>query len=74
MKIIRVNVVPGAKAEQIQTSIDGSLKVWVRGKPVDGEANRAVIKILANYFEAAPSLIQIKSGHTSRNKLIEVDI
>ncbi|MFA6963568.1 MAG: DUF167 domain-containing protein [Patescibacteria group bacterium] len=74
MKLVNVKVVPGAKAEQIQISIDGSLKVWVRGKPVDGEANRAVIKILAKYFEVAPSLIGIKSGHTSRNKLIEVDI
>jgi len=69
---VSVKVVPGAKAEQIQASVDGGLKVWVRGKPVDGEANKAVIKILAKYFDVAPSLVHIKSGLTSRNKVIEV--
>jgi len=73
MKRIKIKVVPNAKAEQIQTSIDGDLKVWVRGKPVDGEANKAVIKILSKHFDLAPSLICIISGITSRNKVIEIN-
>ena len=70
---INVKVVPAAKVEQIQLSIDSSLKVWVKGKPIDGEANRAVIKILAKYFKVALSSVRIISGLTSRNKVIEVN-
>jgi uncharacterized protein (TIGR00251 family) len=69
---ISVKVIPGAKEDSIQTSIDGNLKVWVRGKPVDGEANRAVITLLSKYFNVPKRSVIIKSGLTSRNKMIEI--
>jgi uncharacterized protein (TIGR00251 family) len=69
---ISVKVIPGAKEDSIQTSIDGNLKVWVKGKPVDGEANRAVITLLAKYYDVPKRNVVIKSGLTSRNKIIEI--
>jgi hypothetical protein len=72
MKRINVKVVPGAKVEQIQESIDESIKVWVKGKPVDGEANSALINLLSKYYKVPKSYVKIISGQKSRNKIIEI--
>lgn len=49
-----------------------NLTVYLREKPVDGAANTALIKILATHFRVAKSCVVIKSGATSRHKLIEI--
>ena len=72
MSKISVKVIPNSKIEQIQQGIDGNLKIWTRAKPVDGEANKKIIEILANYFNCRKSSIRISSGLTSRNKVIEI--
>lgn len=69
---IAVKVVPGAKIEQIQESIDGNIKIWVRAKAEDGKANKAVIEHLAKHFGVAKSLITIVSGQKLHNKIIEI--
>ena len=52
---------------------DGSLKVWVMGKPIDGQANQALIELLSKHFGISKSLITIVRGLTSRNKVVEID-
>ena len=69
---IGVKVVPGAKVTQIQTSIGEDLKVWVKGRPIEGEANLCVIELLAKHFNVKKSQISIVSGYKSRNKIIEI--
>ncbi len=69
---ITIKVIPSAKVEQIQPALDGSLKVWLRARPKEGEANRALIKLLAKHFDVAKSQIDIVSGLTSRNKIVEI--
>ena len=48
------------------------ITVGVRSKPVDGEANREIIKKLAKHFGVSSSNIVIKSGHKSSKKVIEI--
>lgn len=50
---------------------DRELAVWVRAKPVDGQANEAVIRILAEHWNAAKSRIRIRSGLTSKIKIVD---
>jgi hypothetical protein len=71
---IYVRVIPGAKVEQIQESFDGNIKMWVKGKPIEGEANRALIKLLAKHFKVAQSSIKIVNGLKNRKKVIEIDM
>lgn len=53
--------------------VDGSqITVGVKSKPVDGAANREVIKKLAKHFGVSSANIMIKSGHRSREKIIEI--
>ncbi len=55
-----------------QTATTKNLTVYLREKPVDGAANTALIKTLAAHFHVAKSCVVIKSGATSRHKLIEI--
>ncbi len=69
---ITVRVKLRAKIPKIQKMDDGSFLISVAAIPKEGEANRAVIKALAQYFDIAPSRINIVSGQTSRIKIIEI--
>lgn len=48
------------------------LTVYLREKPVDGAANTALVKLLAEYFQVAKSCVVIKTGANSRHKIIEI--
>lgn len=47
-------------------------KVSVKEAPVAGKANEAIIKILAEYFDIAPSRIKLITGQTSKQKVFEI--
>ena len=46
--------------------------VYLREKPHDGEANEALVKMLADYYDVAKSCVVIKRGQKSHRKLVEV--
>jgi uncharacterized protein (TIGR00251 family) len=52
---------------------DGSLKIRLTAAPVDGKANRALIKLLAKSFNISTSKVTILTGETSRHKRIRID-
>lgn len=69
----KVKVKPNSKIQKIEEEADGSLKVHLKSPPVDGKANEELIKLLAEKFDVSKSHIKIKSGLSSRQKLIEID-
>ena len=48
------------------------LRVRVQESPVDGQANRALIKLLADRLGVPISAVRIVSGLKSRNKVVEI--
>lgn len=60
------------KGPLVETREDGSLVVYVREPAVDGEANRALVRLLAAHFGVAKANIEIVRGHTSRHKVVIV--
>ena len=48
------------------------LRVRVQESPVDGQANRALIKLLADRLGVPISAVRIASGLKSRNKVVEI--
>jgi len=69
----KVHVIPGSKSNQIVGYMDdGSLKIKLKAKPVEGKANKELIKYLAEILEIKDSEIEIDSGFTSRNKLVRI--
>ena len=85
MKII-VQAKPNAKKDLVEKITQPTLgfedtppgfdvyKVWVKAPPVDGKANKAIIAVLADYFNIAPSLVRLMSGPTAKHKMFEIDI
>lgn len=70
----KVKVKPNSSEPKITAETDGSLTVHLKSSPVDGKANEELIKLLALEFALPKSHIRIKSGYSSRQKLIEIQI
>lgn len=69
---IKLRVIPRAKQNKITTDDDGTVRVHITAAPVDGAANDAVIKLLAQHFDVSKSQIKIVRGGTARDKIIEI--
>ena len=67
-----VTVKPGASQTKIIRINDHELTIFLRTKPHDGEANTALIKLLAQYFNVPKTSIRIIRGAKSRVKIIEI--
>lgn len=70
--IYAVTVKPNSKKGPLVLQDGQELTVYLREKPIDGEANAALIKLLAKHFDVAKSSINIKSGAHGRKKLVEI--
>lgn len=68
---IKVIVKPNAKEEKVEL-VEGVYHVRVKARPVDGQANEAVIKILSEFFNVPKSKVQLCRGATSKFKFFEV--
>lgn len=73
--IIEIWVKPGSKRGDLVIPGDGKTPwtVFVAAKPVDGDANASVVKLLAAHFGVPSRKVSIKSGHTSRRKFILIE-
>jgi uncharacterized protein (TIGR00251 family) len=67
-----LKVVPGARREKIVGLLGDALKVAVSKPPQGGEANRAVIALLARALGIAESQVQIIRGLTSPRKEVAI--
>lgn len=70
--IYSVTVKPGSKKGPLVIPDGDELTVYLREKPVDGQANAALIKLLASHFHVSKTSIQLKSGARGRKKLVEI--
>lgn len=70
--LIKVKVFPQAGQEQIVKKAEDSFEIWVKEKPIQGQANRAVISALADYFKIQRENIKLIKGFKQRNKIFEV--
>lgn len=75
---IPVRLTPGASSDRIDGwDVDAEgrpvLKVRVRARPVEGQANEALVKLLAKALGVPKSAVSLQRGGQSRTKMIEVD-
>jgi uncharacterized protein (TIGR00251 family) len=66
--LIRVFVQPKARREQVVGLHGDRLKLAVTEPPDKGKANAAVIRLLAEVLQVAPSKVELLRGDTSRQK------
>ncbi len=70
---LKIRVTPRAKRDEVYCILeDGTVKVRLTAPPVEGKANKALIKYLSGIFEIPRSRIEILTGFKSRNKLLAI--
>jgi len=70
--IFVVRVQPRASRDAIGGEWQGALKIRLTAPPVDGRANDALRRLLAEHLEIPLAAVRILSGERSRTKRIEV--
>ncbi|MCX5642089.1 MAG: DUF167 family protein [Candidatus Omnitrophica bacterium] len=70
-KTIEVQVIPRSGRNEIK-KVGEKLKVYLIAPAEDGRANQALIKILAEYLGIKKSMLIIKKGLRSRQKIIKI--
>ncbi len=73
MATLRFHVIPNAKTDKVIGEHGGAIKVKLRAAAVEGKANAALRRFLAEELNVAQQAIVLERGRTSRNKLIRID-
>ncbi|MBU2544932.1 DUF167 domain-containing protein [Patescibacteria group bacterium] len=71
MKIL-VSVKSGAREDEIEKIDNTHYIISVKERPVKGQANKGVVRVLADYLGVSKSRIKMKSGFTSSEKTLEI--
>ena len=69
---IDILVQPRASRAKIGPMHDGRLKIAVTAPPVDGEANAAVIDLIARRLGVARGDVEVIAGASSRRKTLRI--
>jgi uncharacterized protein (TIGR00251 family) len=67
----QLRVIPRAKQNKVVEEA-GRLKVFLTAPPVAGQANKALIGILADHLGVRKSRVRIIRGEKSREKIVEI--
>ena len=67
---IPVRVVPRARKTELAGLHDGALRIRLQAPPVDGKANKALLKFLAGKLGVSPSDLRVVAGQRSRCKMV----
>ena len=67
-----LHVQPGAKQTSIAGLHGGALKIRLAAPPVEGRANEALLKFIAEVFKVPLRDVELKQGVQSRHKRVEI--
>ena len=71
---ISVKVKPNARQEKIEKVNESHFLIWVKERPQEGKANKAVVKVLSEYFGVPQSQVVLLKGQSSKGKIFEIKI
>jgi len=69
---LAIKVIPRASRDEVLDVVNGELRIRLRAPPVDGEANRALLKFLGRQLGLPPSALQLVRGQTGRHKCVRI--
>lgn len=71
--MLKIRVTPRAKTNEIIEILpDGTVKIRLTAPPLNGKANKALIRFLSSILDIPRSNIEIISGSKGRNKTLRV--
>jgi uncharacterized protein (TIGR00251 family) len=71
--IIQVKVKPRSRTSGLEQLPDGTWIARLKSPPVDGKANAELVTLVANRFGCPKSSVSIRSGASSRLKILRLD-
>lgn len=71
--ILQVYVQPRASRDEITGWHERGLKIRIKAPPVDGVANKQLMKFLAKQFNVPASKISLLKGETGRQKTLAIE-
>jgi len=70
---LQVKVKVNARTSSLSQEPDGSWVARLKSPPVDGRANEELVALVAGHFRCRRSAVAIKSGGSSRRKLLKIE-
>lgn len=69
---LTLHIQPGAKRTEMAGLHGEALKIRLAAPPVEGRANEALLKFIANIFGVPLRQVELKQGGQSRHKVVSV--
>jgi uncharacterized protein len=73
MADLAIRVQPRAKRSEVAGERGGAVVIRVSAPPVDGKANEAVCRLIAERVGVPKSAVRVVRGESSRDKLVRID-
>jgi uncharacterized protein (TIGR00251 family) len=73
MATLRFHIIPNAKANQVVGEHGAGIKIKLRAPALEGKANAALRRFLAEELKISERQIVLKHGQNSRDKAICID-
>ena len=73
MARFRFHIVPNQKIDKVAGEHGGAIKIKLRAPAVEGKANAALVRFLADQMNLPRHAIVLQSGRRSRDKLLRID-
>ncbi len=70
--ILTLHIQPGAKRTKAVGLHGDAMKIKLAAAPIEGKANVALLKYLADCFEVPRNQVVLKQGEKSRRKIVMV--
>ena len=70
---LSIRLTPRASRDAIAGFEGETLRVRVTAPPVEGRANRALVRLLAKRLGLSRGAVRVVAGQASRNKVVAVD-
>jgi uncharacterized protein len=70
---LHLHVTPGVGRDELEGLQDGQWRAYVTARATDGQANRALLRLLSDRLGVPKSRIYIVRGVSGRHKVVTVD-
>lgn len=70
---VALRIQPRASADAVVGDRDGAIAIRLRAPPVDGAANEALIRFLAQRLQVPRRTVHLVRGHSGRQKWVAVE-
>lgn len=72
-RVVQIKVKPNARVSLLERLEDGTWLAQVKSAPMDGKANEELVALVAKEFGCRKSQVSIKTGGSSRTKLVRIE-